>query len=250
MELHFIGAAHNDPDGYNRTWRGLQILKPNIIALEWQGPEYEVFLDDPEIKTLRAKTEEAIRQVFREFQIDSNLYDQANAKSIWGGEVRAAQDFARQHGIEIIPTESAQARINVDMESFHNSEITEGMFREWLASLKAQGEIYNPDKITAFDPAAYDMFERHLDDKMTQEEIDEVVKNSMWAFKPERVEYQTEKLRIAIRRMGENDRLVHVGGFLHLMDDGLAQVQGPVNLWQHARLNLQCHMSRYSLSRL
>ncbi len=248
MELHFLGAAHNDPEAYNRTIRGLERLRPDVLALEWEGPEYENFLQNPAIKALRAQTEEAIRDVFCEFKIDPGLYDQANAKSIWGGEVKAVQDFARQYAIEIVPTESAHVRIEVDLESLHNPEIGAEMFYKWLSLLKKEEKTYDPDEITAFDPSTYGMFERHLDGKMAQDEASKIVKDSMWAFRPERVRYQTEKLREAVDGMNKKDRLVHVGGFLHLMDDGLSQAQGPVNLWQHARMNLGGNINRYSLS--
>lgn len=248
MELHFIGTAHNDPEAYNRTSRGLEKLMPRIIALEWEGPEYEAFLQDPEIIALRAQTEEAIREVFREFGIDPRLYDQANAKSIWGGEVKATQDFANHHGISIISTESSEERIAKDLESLRNPEIASNMFRGWLASLKAEGKTYNPDDVTRFDQSTYDNFERHLRGNMSSGEIGEFVQSSMWAYRPERVQYQTEQLHEAVNNTPQNGRLVHVGGFLHLLDDGLAQNQGPVNLWQHASLAIQCKMFRHSLS--
>lgn len=248
MEAHFIGSLHNDPDGYSRTLRGLEKLKPDVIALEWEGPEYEAFLNDPRVKALRVTLEDAIREVFRECGIDPALYDETNAKVMWRGEVKAAKDFAQRCGIPVFPTESSTVRIATDIESLEDLEGARVMYRGWLAGLKREGRTYNPDEILAYDPSLYEIFERHLDGKVDPEEAKRLIENSTWAYRPERVRHQVDQLHTAVQATGEDDRLVHIGGLLHLLDDNSERDRSPLNLWQHASTTLSCKTLRHSLS--
>ena len=245
MSLHFIGVLHNDPEGYDRTRTALKQLNPRIIGVEWAGEEHEKFLASKEVQDLRANMDQAIRVVFTELGVDSELYDQANriSNQTTYGEVRAVRDFCLENGLVVVPTESAKARIKMDRNYFENVSEACAHYREWLAD-----DRHNPVAVNAFDDNYYDDFEAHLKDQLSYKEVSEWLEQNIWAFSKARVGYQVKAINVAVAGLNQGETFVHVGGLAHLIDDGLSSThRTPLNLWQHIREKHGKRASRHSL---
>ncbi|MFH1284904.1 MAG: hypothetical protein ABIH78_04970 [Candidatus Peregrinibacteria bacterium] len=252
MQIHLVGALHNDPQGYVRTKRALNKFQPDIVGVEWAGDEYDRFTQSTEIKQLQAKMEKAIKAVFARLGLDPSLYERANKISAQNSnsEVMAAREYAFNSDLLLMPTESAELKIEMKRNQLHNVDDACQQYHDWLTHLTESGEKYDPETITSFDPREYDYFEAHLAGQMPQEDVRQWLNDGYIpdAINEPRVRYQVEQIREGIELLYEGEVLVHVGGLAHLIDDGLAETaRGPINLWQHLVNQFRERVLRHSL---
>ena len=251
MPIYLVGVLHDDPGGYACTKSALKKFQPSMVGVEWAGDEYERFRESDEVVRLQAEMDEAIRRVFCELGLDQSLYDEGNTISNERsfGEVRAVRDYSSEEGLVVVATESAESRIAMDRNFLSDVDGACRRYRNWLTSLIESREGYNPEAINVFDPWEYDAFEAHLNGDMSQENAKKWLENGYipGAINEPRVSHQVRQVREAVRRLGENDVFVHVGGLAHLIDDGLAETRGPINLWQHLVSQFRDRVSRHSL---
>lgn len=251
MDIHLVGVLHNDPEGYDRTQRALVALEPSVLALEWAGPEYEAFRSSSDVLDAQAAVDTAIRGVFVELGLNPDLYDEGNKLSerLWYGEVRAARAFAEEKQIPLVPTEDAQARIEMDRRHLGNVESAVIWYRRWLCDLLENGEGYDPVRIITPDLWEYDAFANHLGGEMSVDFAQQWLADGYipGALNATRLEFQMSRLRPVIQGLGTG-RLVHIGGLAHLVDDGLSQTdRGLINLWQTLKMEHLGQVHRHGL---
>lgn len=251
MAIHLVGALHNDPEGYVRTKSVLEKFQPKVVGVEWAGEEYERFRESDEVRKLQSEMDDAIKAVFHELHLNPHLYDRGNqvSEERTFGEIRAVRQYANEQKLVVVPTESAESRIELDRSFLSDVDGACRWYRNWLTYLIESGEGYNPEAISSFDPWEYDAFEAHLSGDMTQEEAQRWLKEGYipGAINEPRVSYQVRQIREAVDRLNYDDVFVHVGGLAHLIDDGLSETRGPINLWQHLVSQFGDRVFRHSL---
>jgi len=251
MPVHLVGVLHNDPEGYARTQSALKKFRPNIVGVEWAGEEYERFRESDEVRRLQSEMDEAIKAVFSELGLKPALYDHGNkiSNERTFGEVRAVRDYSSETGLVVVPTESVESRIAMDLFFLRDVDGACRWYRNWLTSLIESGEGYAPEAINVFDPWEYDAFEAHLREDISQEDARQWLKDGYipGVINQLRVNHQVMRVREAISRLDEKDVFVHVGGLAHLIDDGLAETRYPINLWQHLLSQFRGRVFRHSL---
>jgi len=207
-QIHMIGTAHKDPQGYNRLTRALALENPTIITVE---------ANQTDIDQMRVGFPELRDKVFKllgekEFsEVGFTYFTEAYAPSTLF-EYEASKDFANGGDIQVYLIDN--------IENAYKKAI-ELLFRVLeVIPLDCVGEMES--ELTALQAHKsdddYNLCQRAYDGELSQEEIQEWISSlKALSLVGERDTFMANNIRELAK--STDGKLVHVGGGFHFVED-------------------------------
>ncbi len=211
--ISMVGVVHTDQRIEPRLRNAMQIIQPDIIALEHGGKEVDDFVNSREYQDIYNAFMAKLKVLYQKYG-DRNPID----NFLYGVEVNVCRSLSGEQDIPLVYMDHPKIVITI-MRNFlsQRDSILEVIEKKLKSGKKSteESDAYYQDRnysvwIDYFNEQRYELDEYFME--FAQHSIEAGV------FTEEREAYQEKQVRDAMDKYGSDKKIMTVGGIAHLGD--------------------------------
>ena len=211
--ISMVGVIHSDQRIESRLRRAVQLIQPDVIALEHGGSDVDDFINSGEFQDIYNAFRAKLKVLFSKFGISDSIEN-----FLYGAEVDVCRSLSEEQGIPLVYMDHPRIVISLIWNFSSQSDSIYEMLEKQFMSGKKSTEESNAD----LQDKDYRVWIDHLNEQ--RYELDEYLMQfaqdgiEVGAFDEEREAYQEKQVRNAMDKYGSDKKIMTVGGIAHLGD--------------------------------